>query len=250
MSADLDEAFRVVREQTTEPRNSGAATRRAVLARVQARKRKRARLVSVFVPIAAVLVISAAWAAASGRLARWVMPSSVPNVAAPSAHNDQASALPDPLRPLPSSSASLPIAPLRSIENRASTATLNAPLTTADAPEYLAMPHAVASRSSAERSISPREQALYETAHQAHFATRVPATALPAWDAYLAEFPNGRFALEARYNRAICLVRLGRHDEARAALQPFANGEAGGYRQQDAIALLHALRTADAGAAP
>ena len=250
MSADLDEAFRVVREQTMKPRNSGVATRRAVLARVQARKRKRARLVSVFLPIAAVLVISAAWAAASGRLARWVEPSSVPGVAASSAHNAKASALPDPFRPLPSSSASLPIAPLSSVGNRASLGTLNAPLTAGAPPEQLAVPHAVASRSSAELRVSPREQALYETAHQAHFAARAPATALPAWDAYLAEFPNGRFALEARYNRAICLVRLGRHDAARAALQPFANGEAGGYRQQDAIALLDALSAADAGAAP
>jgi TolA-binding protein len=250
MSADLDEAFRAVREQTAEPRNSGMATRRAMLAQVQARERNRARLVSVFVPLAALLVISVAWAAASGRLTRRVMPSSVPGVAAPSAHNDQASALPDPLRPLPSSSASLPIAPLSSVENRASTAARNAPLTTGAPPEHLAVPPAAASRSSAELRVSPREQALYETAHQAHFAARAPAAALPAWDAYLAEFPDGRFALEARYNRAICLVRLGRHDAARAALQPFANGEAGGYRQQDAIALLDALRTADAGAAP
>jgi hypothetical protein len=250
MSGDLDEAFRVLREQTTDPGNSGTATRRAVLARVQARKRNRARLISVCVPIAAVLVISAAWAAASGRLARWVMPSPVPGVAAPSARNGTASALPEPLRPLASSSASLPSAPLRSVGGRASVETPNAPLTTGAPPERLLVPHPSALRSSAERGVSPREQALYETAHQAHFAARAPAAALPAWEAYLAEFPDGRFALEARYNRAICLVRLGRHDEARAALKPFANGEAGGYRQQDAIALLDALNAADAGAAP
>ena len=242
MSGDLDEAFRVLREQTTEPCDLGMATRHAVIARVQARKRNRARLISVCVPIAAVLVISAAWAAASGRLARWVRPSSAPGVVAPSARNDKASAPPEPVRLL----ASLPSAPL-SVGSRASA---HAPLTTGAPPERLAVPHAVALRSSAERSVSPREQALYETAHQAHFAAHAPAAALPAWDAYLAEFPNGRFALEARYNRAICLVRLGRYDEARAALQPFANGEAGGYRQQDASALLDALNAADAGAAP
>jgi len=250
MRSDLDEAFRALSEQTTEPRNSGMATRRAVLARVQARKRNRARLVSICVPIAAVLVISAAWAAASGRLARWAMSSSVPGLAAPSAYKDKASALSDPLRPLASSSASLPIAPLSSGGSGASVGTLNAPLTTGAPPERLVVPHPVALPSSAERSVSPREQALYETAHRAHFAARAPAAALPAWDEYLAEFPNGRFSLEARYNRAICLVRLGRHDEARAALQPFANGEAGGYRQQDAIALLDALSSADGGAAP
>jgi len=124
----------------------------------------------------------------------------------------------------------------------------DAPLTAVAPPEQLIVARPVALRSSAERAVSPREQALYETAHQAHFAAHAPAAALPAWDAYLAQFPNGRFSLEARYNRAICLVRLGRHEEARAALQPFANGEAGGYRQHDASALLDALSTADSGA--
>jgi len=46
--------------------------------------------------------------------------------------------------------------------------------------------------------------------------------------------------LEARYNRAICLVRLGRRAGARAALAPFASGAYGGYRQEDARALLDA----------
>jgi hypothetical protein len=240
MKGDLDEAFRVLRERTTEPRNSGTATRRAVLARVQARKRNRARLVSVCVPIAAVLVISAAWAAASGRIARWATPSAAPGVAMPSALNGKPSALPNAPRPLRSGSASLPVVPLSSV----------ASLTPVARPEQLTVARSVALRSSSERAVSLREQALYETAHRAHFATRAPAAALPAWDAYLAEFPNGRFSLEARYNRAICLVRLSRHEEARAALQPFANGEAGGYRQQDASALLDALSTADSGAAP
>jgi hypothetical protein len=238
MRGDLDEAFRALREQATDPGNSGMATRRAVLARVRARKRKRARLVSVCAPIAAVLVISAAWAAASGRIARWAMPSAAPGVAVPGSRDGKASALSDPLRPLASSSASLPVATLSSV----------APLTPVTPPVQLAVARPVALRSSSERAVSPREQALYETAHQAHFAAHAPAAALPAWDAYLAQFPNGRFSLEARYNRAICLVRLGRHEEARAALQPFANGESGGYRQHDASALLDALSTADSGA--
>ena len=46
------------------------------------------------------------------------------------------------------------------------------------------------------------------------------------------------FAPEARYNRALSLVRLGRTQEARSALEPFANGAYGGYRKDEAKALL------------
>jgi hypothetical protein len=47
--------------------------------------------------------------------------------------------------------------------------------------------------------------------------------------------------LEARYNRAICLMRLGRRTEAIAALRPFADGEWTGYRQEEARALLREI---------
>lgn len=83
---------------------------------------------------------------------------------------------------------------------------------------------------------------LYREAHRAHFVQRDPRAALEAWDRYLAAYPRGNFTLEARYNRALCLVRLGRHDAARQALAPFAAGEvSGGYRRAEAGALLEAL---------
>ena len=83
---------------------------------------------------------------------------------------------------------------------------------------------------------------LYREAHRAHFVQRDPRAALEAWDRYLAAYPRGNFTLEARYNRALCLVRLGRHDAARQALAPFAAGEvSGGYRRTEASALLEAL---------
>jgi hypothetical protein len=47
--------------------------------------------------------------------------------------------------------------------------------------------------------------------------------------------------LEARYNRAIVLVRLARNEEARRALEPFARGEFGGYRRDDAARLLESV---------
>jgi RNA polymerase sigma-70 factor, ECF subfamily len=87
-----------------------------------------------------------------------------------------------------------------------------------------------------------RETPLYEAAHEAHFVTRDPARALAAWDAYLATYPSGRFAPEAKYNRGISLLRLGRKDEAREALAPFADGAHGDYRKREAKRLLDTLR--------
>jgi TolA-binding protein len=84
--------------------------------------------------------------------------------------------------------------------------------------------------------------ALYKKAHQLHFVQHDHAAAFVAWNEYLAQFPGGTFVVEARYNRAVCLVKLGRNDEARAALKPFADGQvAGGYRQREAASLLELL---------
>jgi hypothetical protein len=87
-----------------------------------------------------------------------------------------------------------------------------------------------------------RDLALYRQAHEKHFRARDFAAALRAWNTYLSAFPSGTFAVEARYNRAICLVRLDQKDEARRALLPFSKGEvARGYRQAEATKLLKAL---------
>jgi len=90
--------------------------------------------------------------------------------------------------------------------------------------------------------IAPIE-ALYRKAHELHFHGGDRAEALAAWDAYLAAEPTGRFAVEARYNRALLLIRLGRFADARAALEPFARGsvEPAGYRQREATMLIDRL---------
>jgi hypothetical protein len=83
---------------------------------------------------------------------------------------------------------------------------------------------------------------LYKIAHEKHFRERNDAEALSAWDTYLQRMPAGTFALEAKYNRALCLVRLGRYAEARAALSEFAEGKApGGYRREEAARFIEAL---------
>jgi Tetratricopeptide repeat len=66
-----------------------------------------------------------------------------------------------------------------------------------------------------------------------------PARALAAWNAYLVQYPRGMFAPEARFNRAVCLARVGRYDEAAQALTPFTDHQRPpGYRHLDACALL------------
>jgi hypothetical protein len=85
----------------------------------------------------------------------------------------------------------------------------------------------------------PVELTLFRRAQRLHLA-RDPE-ALIAWDAYLRVSAHGVLAPEAKYNRALCLVRLGRTAEARAALEPFARGELNGYRRAEARALLDAF---------
>lgn len=86
------------------------------------------------------------------------------------------------------------------------------------------------------------ELSAYRAAHDIHFKRNDPKAALAAWDAYLATFPNGKLAPEARYARALVLVKLGRYKDARAALQPFANANAGAYRQKEALEILAAIK--------
>src|SRR5207248_7414349 len=81
----------------------------------------------------------------------------------------------------------------------------------------------------------------YARAHALHFRGGDPAAALAAWDAYLAIAPGGPRAglvLEARWNRAICLVRLRRRDAALVAPPPFADGGSGHYRRDGARPLV------------
>jgi TolA-binding protein len=96
--------------------------------------------------------------------------------------------------------------------------------------------------SSASATEASGELAIYKEAHRAHFVAHDYASALAGWDRYLAVAPRGTFALEARYNRAIALHRLGRRAEAIEALRPFADGAYGRYRRDEAQQLIEELR--------
>jgi tetratricopeptide (TPR) repeat protein len=172
------------------------------------------------VTLAVLLVASGAWALSSGRVERWLAPAA------------QAPAtLPEPSEPItghPTARVTITVHDAPSVE-------------ASHAPHEA---HAIAPRTTAVRASEPsRSEALYRAAHDLHFHDGDAAAALAAWDAYLAAAPHGAFAIEARYNRALCLVRLGRLADARAALEPFARGviEPAGYRQSDAAHLIERI---------
>ena len=105
-------------------------------------------------------------------------------------------------------------------------------------------PAAVAEAKSAEATAQgpSRDLTLYNKAHALHFRDRRYNEALFAWEEYLGLVPAPTFALEARYNRALCLLRLGHYEEARAALLPFSEGRyANAYRREEATRFIQAL---------
>ena len=89
---------------------------------------------------------------------------------------------------------------------------------------------------------SDAEADAYGRAHRAHFDEGAPERALAGWEDYLRRYPRGAFEPEARFNRAICLVRLGRHAQAERAVRSFADGRFGNYRRAEAEQLLAWLR--------
>lgn len=95
-------------------------------------------------------------------------------------------------------------------------------------------------RSSATRP-SDAGLGIYQTAHRAQFSDGDCQAAIEGYGRYLARYPSGTFEPEARYNSALCSLRLGDHGTARAALQPFASGKYGQYRRERALQLLEAI---------
>lgn len=84
------------------------------------------------------------------------------------------------------------------------------------------------------------ERHAFERAHRLHFREADLRAARQAWEHYLRAYPEGRLVPEARFNRAICLLRLGQHDDAEAALDALARSRH--HRRTQAAELLQALR--------
>jgi hypothetical protein len=230
---------------------------RAAIVRTVAVKQRRRRLGVVWlVPLAAVLVFSTALASvgsARRRLWRAYFEQIVRSErASPAAATRPA----PPVEPTPQTIAAgpspeAPVAPAETIPAApappARRLAKSEPRVDRVMPDVRESPApAVAASASTSAAASPvvpegDDFDLYARAHEAHFVRHDPVAALAAWEAYLAAQPDGPFVLEARYNRALCLVRLGRVDEAKAALAPFRDGRFGSYRQVEATRLVDVL---------
>ena len=239
MSDDpLTEATRALRETEAASEFEVRATRTRVMTGLhQTRVRRRTRL-AFLLPIAASFVAVSAWGAASGQ-ARVVLDQleRLVGITVTAKTPSRAKATPRQLAAAPATTLASPeqaLQPARQAEP--------APAT----PIAVRAANSARTTASASSSVQHAERAdptltLYRAAHAAHFVDRDPTRALAAWDAYLSAAPNGEFAPEARYNRALSLIRLGRSKEARSALMPFANGAYGGYRKAEASALLERI---------
>jgi len=229
--------------------DNAAETRARILGSLDQARRTSRRRSLVALPLAAILIGSLAMAATGARLPlpirNWfaVQSSSPPKPGGPRGGVQKRRSVPS-LAPNastvntaivsePPEAAPLRSASPRSDANRALAATATHRTHPTRAPEE-------------ERPISEEEYERYRVAHDAHFVRKDPAAALTAWSEYLSHSPTGRLAVEARYNRALCLLKLGRNREAVAALRPFTEGTYGAYRQREAQRLIAEL-AADAG---
>jgi len=223
----LSDSLRALRQSTDGTSEHAAHTRADVIARLRLREKRKRRFTVFAIPLAAALLVGTAWAAATGRLPGFR------EEPAPRATHGASSAgtvvvVSEPSASPTATATEAPASSVASAEPSAAAAP-NAPT------------NSVHSAHDTNGTVSAREQALYTKAHRAHFTAHDPQAALAGWNEYLAAFPDGQYALEARYNRAISLVRVGQRAEAAKALTPFARGAYGGYRQSEARDLLDAL---------
>lgn len=260
MSDVLERATRALKDAHDESARASsddaARTRDQVLARAELGRRERRVTRAILLPIAASFILVASWAAASGAL-RHVFslgapePSEAPSDGVGTRHGNPpalgvAASVREPIAP--PSEPSPPEAVTTNAEPPGSEPVPRVapvpPAAPRSASPRIAAPAAPPIRtevapSNTPASTPPITDVLYADAHRAHFEAHDWARALAAWDAYLADAPDGRFAPEARYNRALCLIRLGRRAEAEIALRPIA--DARGYRSAEAAELLSAI---------
>jgi hypothetical protein len=260
---DLKDAFRSVRDTYDGEHPESNLTLQRALFHTRTGERRRRLTRWVVLPIAAVFAVSTAWAGVTGKLSPAVQsvlesfhpehappaPSVVSSSPAQPASVVQvaSSVEPPPSVPEPAPVASIEIVPPPAapaiVVARSATTAQPAPRQTGEAPSPppSVEPSSEKPAPSAAASAPDPHAALFAEAHRLHFKERDPSAALAAWDRYLAVAPNGRFSPEARYNRALALVRLGRHAEAKRELAEFASGTYGTYRRDEAKALLDAL---------
>lgn len=230
----LKAATQALKEETAESADDARFTRARVMASLHQGKVKRRTRLAFILPLAACLAAGTAWGAATGRLpavfhAIGQAVSYTAKAPEPKAPGRAPAAPTPPVTPAPLAEQPVDAAPAAEREKPT-------PVTSPKADPVASAKPAL----SASVAFQDTDGDLYRLAHEAHFSSHDYARALAGWDAYLRAAPRGRLATEARYNRAICLLRLGRDAEARQALEPFATGKMG-YRQNEAQQLLNEL---------
>lgn len=266
----LKDATKALSESGHEQRGA-QFTRERLMASLHERKRRHRSRFTVMLPLAAVFVGSTAFATVTGKLEAVVV--SALNVVGIQLDSTGQAAAPDGEETGTSKAAfggHRDRAPARDVDDQSQGVDSAEPeAVAAPEPEQVAERAAVApsppraSRAlsapsvaeiagdhaapSDSRAQSDDAHAVYRRAHHAQFRDDEPARALAGYEKYLAQQPGGRFAVDARYNRALCLVRMGRMADARPVLDAFARGDFGGYRQKDAARLLLALGEAEQG---
>jgi hypothetical protein len=258
MNDPLERAARVVRDRHGGESSDAEATLRRVVQRSRGVGHRRRRVHLIVAPLLAALVASVAWGASTGRLSSFVN-TLASQLERRSTNGDSGDGRPRSSR---SDGVSVPLAgesrpqPSRGVEATATESTsvvVEAPPAAAasvERPRSTPSPVLpVKPRASTAVAPSPVPSAapvdpdsLYRAAHRAQFEARDYAAAAAAWERYLEAAPNGTFAPEARWSRAIALVRLGRNAEAANALEPFARGDYGPYRRDEARSLLATLK--------
>jgi hypothetical protein len=239
MTHDLLERATKALEESGHDQQGGRFTRERLMASLHETKRKKSVRFAVFLPLAAIFVGSTAFAAVTGHLEVIVMSAldvvgvTEPEVRVPAAPPVAPAARAQGQKPRSAPAAPAVVEPARSAE----------PAPEAEAPATLREQTSTpVRRTTSSRSPEPDDaHAVYRSAHAAQFKLNDAAGAIRGYEAYLAVQPGGRFAVDARYNRALCLVRVGRQAEARVELARFASGSYGGYRRGDAERLLAAL---------
>jgi hypothetical protein len=245
----LSQATRALREETMGDDTGARFTRSRIMASVHEDRVKRRTRWAFLIPIAATFVAASAFGAVTGTAhhafevvvralgihrsaAPAPQPASLRSSSGPAARTTPAPAAPPAAEiatPVTDAPPPPPAEPIR------------APVTQAPTPAKAQSSPVPAHEAAPVASAPDPTFELYKSAHQAHFVDRDWGRALGGWDAYLKAAPQGALAPEARYNRALCLLRLHRNDEARAALKPFAEGRYGTYRREDAQKLIEAL---------
>jgi tetratricopeptide (TPR) repeat protein len=217
--------------------------KQALRQRLLARPRRRANALRWVLPLAAVLAGVTAW----GSMTRRMVTTETPAPVVPPAPSPIATGSPVAPEPLaapavteaPAAEGAEPLAAPMATEAPAPrpSGQATAGVSRREGPTPVVAPAPPASSDGARLALQA-----YRDAEHLQFDLKDYAGALDGWERYLRLAGDSPLAVDARYDRGLCLMHLGRKDEARAALAPFAAASPGSYRQAEAQSFLDALR--------